>query len=159
MNRFVKVLEKIQITIGVAFLSIFFLVILYQIITRHLGISAIWTVEMASNSFIWAMFMGAAVMVNRKEHFNFDILLKKLTGKKRFMLNIFNDFVLILFNIAIFIYGIQVCQQFWDYNWTSLPDLKMGYVWIAIPIMGGTMIIYSVNHIINHLKAWKGGQA
>lgn len=159
MNRFVKVLEKIQITIGVAFLSIFFLVILYQIITRHLGISAIWTVEMASNSFIWAMFMGAAVMVNRKEHFNFDILLKKLTGKKRFMLNIFNDFVLILFNIAIFIYGIQVCQQFWDYNWTSLPDLKMGYVWIAIPIMGGTMIIYSVNHIINHLKSWKGGQA
>ena len=159
MNRFVKILEKIQITLGVLFLSVFFIVILYQIATRHLGISAIWTVEMATNSFIWAMFMGAAVMVNRREHFNFDFLLKKITGKKKLMLSIFNDLVLILFNIAIFIYGIQVCQQFWNYNWTSIPELKMGYVWIAIPIMGGTMVIYTINHIIGHVKAWKGGNA
>ncbi|MFS0674070.1 TRAP transporter small permease [Ornithinibacillus sp. 179-J 7C1 HS] len=159
MNRFIKILERIQIAIGLLFLSLFFIVILYQIATRHLGISATWTVEMATNSFIWATFMGAAIMVNRREHFNFDILLKKLTGKKKITLTIFNDLILILFNIALFIYGIKVCQQFWNYNWTSIPELKMGYVWIAIPIMGGTMVIYSVSHIINHLKAWKGGQA
>ncbi|GGA90936.1 TRAP transporter small permease [Ornithinibacillus halotolerans] len=159
MKRFVNILEKIQITLGVMFLSVFFIVILYQITTRHLGISAIWTVEMASNTFIWAMFMGAAVMVNRREHFNFDILLKKLTGKKLISVKLFNDLVLLLFNSAIFVYGIQVCQQFWNYNWTSIPELKMGYVWIAIPIMGGTMVIYTINHMIGHLKEWKGGQA
>lgn len=158
MNRFVKLLEKIQLSAGILFLSVFFIVILYQIITRHLGISAIWTVELATNSFIWAVFMGAAVMVNRREHFSFDILLKKLSGKKKISLSIFNDIVLILFNVAIFIYGIQVCQQFWNYNWTSIPELKMGYVWISIPIMGGTMVIYTLNHIINHLREWKGGR-
>lgn len=155
MDRFVKVLEKIQLTLGVLFLSVFFIVIMIQISTRHLGIAAIWTVEVANYSFIWAIFMGAAVMVNRREHFNFDLLQKKLKGKPKISLSIFNDFVLILFNMAIFYYGIQVVQNFWNYNWTSLPDMKMGYVWISLPIMGGTMIIYTLSHLINHVKSWR----
>ncbi|MBR3118235.1 MAG: TRAP transporter small permease subunit, partial [Oceanobacillus sp.] len=82
MKRFVNVLEKVQIITGVTFLCIFFLVIMLQIVTRHLGISVIWTEEVANYSFIWGIFMGAAVMVNRREHFNFDFLIRKLNGKK-----------------------------------------------------------------------------
>ncbi|GGB45828.1 TRAP transporter small permease protein [Lentibacillus populi] len=155
MNRFVKELEKVQLTLGVIFLSIFFIVIMIQITTRHLGIPVIWTGELANYSFIWAIFMGAAVMVNRREHFNFDFFLKRLKGKARILLSIFNDLVLILFTIAIFYYGIQVVQKFWDYNWTALPEMKMGYVWLSIPIMGGTMIIYTLSHLVNHVKSWK----
>ncbi|WP_246202506.1 TRAP transporter small permease [Virgibacillus doumboii] len=155
MDRFVKVLEKIQLTIGVLFLSLFFIVIMIQITTRHLGIAAIWTVEVANYSFIWAIFMGAAVMVNRREHFNFDFLTKKLKGKPRILLSIFNDLILLLFNTAIFYYGIKVVQNFWNYNWTSLPEMKMGYVWISIPIMGATMIIYTLSHLAKHVKTWK----
>jgi len=155
MNRLVKMIEKVQMTVGIFFLILFFVVIMIQIITRHLGIPVIWTVELAINSFIWAIFMGAAVMVNRRDHFNFNILERKIKGKAGTSLKIFNDIVIILFNTAIFIYGIQVTEKFWNYNWTSLPSLKMGYVWISIPIMGFTMVIYSVSHLISHIKMFK----
>src|SRR5690625_4430352 len=142
-------------SVGIFFLVIFFLTILIQITTRHLGISVIWTVEVSTNAFIWSIFMGAAVMVNRREHFNFNIIERNLKGKRKACLSIFNDIVLILFNIAIFLYGIEVVKTFWDYNWTSLPQLKMGYVWIVLPIMASTMIIYTFSHLLNHIKVIK----
>lgn len=155
MNQFVRILEKIQMALGVIFLTIFFVTIVFQIVTRHMGISVIWTEEVANYSFIWAMFMGAAVTVNRKEHFSFDFLQRKLTGKKLIILNIIIDLILILFNLALFIYGLQVVERFWNYNWAALTQMKMGYVWISIPIMAGTMIIYLLNHLINHVKAFR----
>ena len=155
MKRFVNVLEKVQIITGVTFLCIFFLVIMLQIVTRHLGISVIWTEEVANYSFIWGIFMSAAVMVNRREHFNFDFLIRKLNGKKRMSLSIFNDLVLIVFNSCILLLGLQVVTEFWNYTWATIPEMKMGYVWIAIPLMAGTMIIYSVSHLIDHVQAAK----
>ncbi len=155
MKQLIRMLEKTQITIGLAFLTVFFLVIMLQIITRYIGISVIWTEEVANYSFIWAIFMGAAVMVNRREHFNFDLLQRKLKGKSRITLSIFNDLVLIAFNLAIFSLGIQVVIEFWNYTWATIPEMKMGYVWLSIPIMAGTMVIYSISHLINHVETWK----
>ncbi len=155
MKRFVQALEKLQITIGILFLTVFFLVILLQIITRHLGLSILWTEEVANYSFIWAIFMGAAVMVNRREHFNFDFIIRKLTGKKKVSLHVFNDLILIAFNVCIFVLGLIVVNEFWNYTWATLPDMKMGYIWIAIPIMSGTMIIYSISHLIDHIQSQK----
>lgn len=155
MKRFIQALEKIQIIIGVLFLCVFFFVILLQIVTRYLGISVIWTEEVANYSFIWAVFMGAAIMVNRREHFNFDFLIRKQKGKRKASLNIFNDLVLIAFNFCILLLGIQVVMEFWNYTWATIPEMKMGYIWIAIPIMACTMIIYSVSHLIDHVQAAK----
>ncbi|WP_188206780.1 TRAP transporter small permease [Alkalibacillus aidingensis] len=158
MDKVVKYIEKTQIVVGIAALLIFFFAILIQITTRHLSISVIWTEEVANYSFVWAVFMGAAVMVNRRDHFSFDILQNKLKGTKKFFLNMFNDTLLILFNIAIFYFGIKVVEQFWNYTWTALPFMKMGYVWISIPIMAGTMIIYTLSHLIDHVKRYRAGE-
>ncbi|WP_152655370.1 TRAP transporter small permease [Oceanobacillus sp. CFH 90083] len=155
MQKLVQALEKAQIVIGVLFLCVFFCVIVLQIVTRHLGVSVIWTEEAANYSFIWAVFMGAAIMVNRREHFNFDFLQQKLQGKKRLYLSLFNDSVLIIFNVCIFLLGLQIVSEFWNYTWSTLPDMKMGYVWIAIPIMAGTMLIYTLSHMVQHVQQLK----
>ncbi|WP_080873041.1 TRAP transporter small permease [Oceanobacillus timonensis] len=152
MKKAIQALEKAQITIGIIFLCIFFFVIVLQIVTRQLGISIIWTEEAANYSFIWAVFMGAAVMVNRREHFNFDFLQQKLQGKKRIFLSLVNDSVLIIFNVCIFLLGLQVVNEFWNYTWSTLPEMKMGYVWIAIPIMAGTMLVYTLSHMVQHVQ-------
>lgn len=152
MAKAVHILERIQTAIGLLFLTLFFGVLLYQIVTRHLGISVIWTEELASYSFVWSVFMGAAVMVNRKEHFSFDMLVKKLKGKSLLALLTVNDLILLGFNSALFFYGLQVMTEFWDNQWVALPFMKMGYVWIAIPIMAGTMMIYTLHHLISRFK-------
>ncbi|MBU5266560.1 TRAP transporter small permease [Virgibacillus proomii] len=155
VKQFIYFLEKVQIILGLIFLSIFFLIIILQITTRYMGVSIIWTEEVANYSFIWAIFMGASVMVNRREHFKLDLLSRKLKGKYRLMISIVNDLILILFNSAMFVLGIQVVTVFWNYTWATIPEMKMGYVWLAIPIMAGTMIIYSMSHLLGHINAWK----
>jgi len=152
----IKSLEKIQMTFGIVFLSIFFLTIIVQIVTRYLGISVIWTEEVANYSFIWAIFMGAAVMVNRREHFNFDFLAMKLKGKKRAGLHIVIDAIVLIFSVFLTIYGYEAVTTFWSYNWIALPALKMGYIWLAIPVMGATMAIYSAGHIVKHISVLRG---
>ncbi|GLO67355.1 MULTISPECIES: TRAP transporter small permease [Oceanobacillus] len=155
MKKMTNAIEKIQITIGVIFLCVFFGIIVLQIVTRHLGISVVWTEEAANYSFIWAVFMGAAVMVNRREHFNFDFLVQKLKGKKRAYLSIFNDAILFIFNICIFLLGVQVVSEFWNYTWSSIPQMKMGYVWLVIPVMAATMLIYTTSHFVEHIRIIK----
>src|SRR5699024_12347400 len=102
----INTLEKIQIVIGVIFLCVFFGVVVFEIVTRYLGISVIWTEEVANYSFVWAVFMCTAIMVNRREHFSFDFLIQKLQGTKKFFLRIFNDAILIAFIICIFLLGV-----------------------------------------------------
>lgn len=152
MSQFVKTLEKIQITIGITALLIFFTAILIQISTRYLGLSVLWTEEVSTYSFIWAMFMGASVMVNHREHFSFDTLQYKLSYVNRNRLNMFIDGLLIAFNVFIVSYGINIISHFWNYRWETLSFMKMGYVWIVIPVMGVSMIIYSLHHIIERIK-------
>ncbi|TWT05285.1 TRAP transporter small permease [Planococcus sp. CPCC 101016] len=151
----IKVLEKAQMTFGVITLSIFFIAIIIQIVSRHMGVAIIWTEEVANYSFIWSIFMGAAVMVNQREHFSFDFLTIKLKGRKKTVLVLVIDTIILLFALAILYFGIEAAQTFWDYNWVALPEMKMGYVWISLPIMGFTMAVYTLGHLFNGFKDLK----
>ncbi|AJD92231.1 hypothetical protein JMA_29140 [Jeotgalibacillus malaysiensis] len=154
----IKKLEHIQLTVGVIFLSIFFIAIVIQVLSRYMGISVIWTEEVANYSFIWAIFMGAAVMVNRKDHFNFDLLSKKLKGKPKHILAIVTDTILLLFCIALLIYSYTAMTTFWNYTWNALPAMKMGYVWLSLPVMSATMIIYLLSHVGGSVKNMRVGE-
>lgn len=151
----IKTLEKAQTFIGVIMLSIFFIAIMIQIVSRHMGVSIIWTEEVANYSFIWSVFMGAAVMVNKREHFSFDFLKLKLKGTKKTGLTLLIDSIVLLFAVALLYYGIQAASTFWNYNWVALPGMKMGYVWIVLPFTGLTMAIYTLNHLFESFKEFK----
>lgn len=155
MNKMIKAIEKVQIAAGILFLVMFFLATILQIVTRYMGLSVLWTEELANYAFIWAIFMGAALMVSHREHFTFDMLKLKLSRKNNLYLNIFIDALLVVFNLYITIYGFQLLQHFWNYTWETVPAFKMGFVWLSVPVMSITMILYSVNHIINSIASLK----
>lgn len=155
MNKMIKAIEKVQIAAGILFLVMFFLATILQIVTRYMGLSVLWTEELANYAFIWAIFMGAALMVSHREHFTFDMLKLKLSRKNNLYLNIFIDALLVVFNLYITIYGFQLLQHFWNYTWETVPAFKMSFVWLSVPVMSITMILYSVNHIINSIASLK----
>ena len=64
-------MQKIQIAVGGAFLSIFLVAVVTQMVCRYLGIAAMWTEDVSMYSFIWAVFMGAGAMVHSDAHFAF----------------------------------------------------------------------------------------
>ncbi|WHH59229.1 TRAP transporter small permease [Petroclostridium sp. X23] len=148
----IKFIEKVQLAIGIICFSIFVVAIMIQVFSRYLGISVIWTEEVANFSFIWSVFMGASIMMHHKEHFRFTLLSEKLEGKSKVYQDIVVNVILLIFNLAILFYGILTVQNFWNYQWVSLPMLKMGYVWLCVPVMGLSMSIYAIDHLMNNIR-------
>ncbi len=152
MEKFVKRIYNIQATLGVCLISIFFITVLIQVFCRYLGITVLWTGEVSSYSFIWAVFMGSGVMAYENKHFSFTLLLDKLEGKKKIHLQMLISTINLLFASAIFYYGIVITKKFWNYKWITLPKMSMGVTWLCVPILGLTMAIYCIYHIVQYKK-------
>lgn len=152
MKKIADKIEKLQLHAGMIFLTIFLIAVLVQVFSRYIGVAASWTEDVAMYSFIWATFMGASAMVNRDAHFAFTFLGDKLEAKKREVLKIFTKSIMLLFSIGMIVYGIRIVDTFWTYIWISIPQFKMGYTWMCVPLAGATMSIYLVAHIQEHIK-------
>lgn len=142
MKFFVHAVLRVQEALGTFLLSVFFLAILIQIGARYAGISLLWTEELANYSFIWAVFMGASAMVYYKAHFCFTFFRERFIGKQGAVYDLLVSLVMLMFTVPILYYGGLITLAFWDYNWISLPWMKMGYTWLCLPISGFTMTLY-----------------
>lgn len=151
MKKIADKIEKVQLGVGIILLTIFLIAVLTQVFSRYIGVAAVWTEDVAMYSFIWATFMGASAMVNQDAHFAFTSLGEKLEGKKGEILKIITETIMLLFAIGMIGYGIKIVDTFWTYIWISIPQFKMGYTWMCIPISGLTMVIYLVAHIQEHI--------
>lgn len=145
-------MQKIQIGIGGIFLAIFLLTIVYQMITRFLGISATWTEDVTQYSFIWAVFMGASAMVYEKAHFAFTSISDLIKNERiKGILSVIISCVMLVFAVAMVYYGVIITQRFWNYTWVNIPAFKRGPTWLCLPVAGVTSSIYILNQIRNQV--------
>ena len=158
MKRLIEMLVRVQETLGMVLLSIFFLAILAQITARYLAIPLLWTEEVANYAFIWAVFMGASVMVHYKAHFAFTFFSDRFRGRKGAAYDVFISAVLLCFTVPMTLYGSTVVTEFWDYNWITLTWVKMGYTWMCLPIMGSTMTLYIAEHVVEDIRTLLRGE-
>lgn len=159
MKNLIEKLVKLQETLGMILLSVFFLAILAQISARYLSIPLVWTEELANYSFIWAVFMGASVMVYHKGHFSFTFFSERFQGRRAAGYDLFISAVLLCFTVPMTFYGAIVVMEFWDYNWITLPWVKMGYTWLCLPITGATMTLYLGAQIAGNARVFFGKEA
>ncbi|MDR1535690.1 MAG: TRAP transporter small permease subunit [Planctomycetota bacterium] len=147
MKKVIAGLVLVQEIVGTILLAIFFVAIVMQIAARYLGVPLLWTEEVANYSFIWAVFMGASVMVYHRAHFSFTFFRDRFKGRGGAVYSALISAVLLFFTLALTWYGSRVAWTFWNYNWITLPWMKMGYTWLCLPIAGTTMSIYNLFHI------------
>src|SRR5690625_7371378 len=74
MERIVKVVDYVQLRLSALFLIVFVLTVSIQVLGRNFGFYIPWTEEVSNYSFIWMVFMGGAVLVNKDEHFRVAVL-------------------------------------------------------------------------------------
>lgn len=160
MKYLTLLMARLQLTIGAVCLVIFVVATLIQVATRYLGISVLWTEEVAVNAFIWAMFLGAAVMVRENEHFSFRILTDKFEGSKRSCLVLIQNLIVLVFCLFCSVYSVEITQTFWNSRWITLPQFKQGYIWLVMPVTFISSSIYLVDNMIKEIgkirKASKG---
>lgn len=159
INKALGYLQKLQILAGGIFLAIFLVTVVFQILSRYLGIAAVWTEEVSMYSFIWATFLGAGAMVYESRHFAFTSISDMLKdGVAKSLLSILIKLIMLVFALLMLYYGCLVTKQFWNYKWVSLPSLSRGPTWLCLPICGATSAIYLLGQLGEEIAVLvKGG--
>lgn len=160
INKALGYLQKVQILAGGIFLTIFLFTVVFQILSRYLGIVAVWTEEVSMYAFIWATFMGAGAMVYEDRHFAFTSVSDMLKDERaKTILDIVIKLIMLAFSALMLYYGILVTKQFWNYRWTTLPSLSRGPVWLCMPLCGGTSTLYLLGNLGGQItKLMNGGE-
>jgi len=130
--------------------------VVWGVFSRYiLGAQTKWTEELARFLLIWVALLGGAVAFGTKGHLGVDYLTGKLHPDVHRLMAVFAHIVVLFFAVAVFLYGgIHVVADALTMEQTT-PALgwKMGYVYLALPISGFFMVLFTIENLIETLVA------
>jgi TRAP-type C4-dicarboxylate transport system permease small subunit len=134
----------------------------WQVMTRFiLKDPSCWTEELATYLMIWVGLLGSAVALNRGAHLGIDYFVGKLDAQKRLLAEVIVFVCVSGFSIAVLIWGgIQLVSETFQLGQTApATGIKLGYVYLAVPIAGFFIALYSIEFLVEtvvKLKKLKG---
>lgn len=126
--------------------------VLWQVFTRFvLGQPSSFTEEAARYMMIWVGLLGAAYAAGQKSHLALDLLTARLQGARKRTSELFIHGVILLFALTILIGGggrlvwiqLSLGQQ------SAALQLKLGYVYLAVPVAGVFIAFYSLATLLD----------
>lgn len=110
--------------------------------------------EVARFLLIWVSLLGGAAAFGEKAHLGVDYFIGKFDPSARKFITIFGQFVVLFFAISIFmIGGSNVVMSNMQQLAPALGKygLKMGHVYMALPISGIFMILFTIEQMLETL--------
>jgi len=144
---------EVLVTVSMAVLVID---VVWQVFTRYVMKSpSTWTEELATFLMIWVGLLGSSVALNRGAHLGIDYFVAKLPQKKRLYVELFIFLSIAIFSLLVLCVGGSQLVRITLANGqvSAALGLKMGYVYLAIPVSGFFLVIYSVEFFIECLNA------
>lgn len=138
---------------GVLIVAVALLVldVCWGVFTRYvMGEQAGWTEELARFLLIWVALLGGAVAFGIKGHLGVDYFVGKFHPNTQKLMSVVSNLIVLFFAAAIFVYGgsRQVSDTLTIGQMTPALQWKMGYVYLALPISGIFMVMYTIENII-----------
>lgn len=126
-----------------------------QVIARYIFSNPIaWGQDIIRLSFIYLVFLGAALCVDKVEHLNIDVCLEMLSDQYRKVISLGIDVVLIIFYLFLLIYGYDFTVAGMNQLAPYLP-IPMSIYYAAVPLSALFMAYFQFAHIVRTVK--KGG--
>ncbi len=105
--------------------------------------------ELARFLFVWVVFLGAAIIIKDRGHVAVTLLTDKLRGRKSgVVLEIIIGICGYIFLVIVFMGGIKLAGTMNIYSSAAL-GIPMGYVYWAIPLGIGIMMIHHTKNFIS----------
>lgn len=149
-----KILEWVLITI----VAVMTFNVLWQVFTRFIMKSpSSFTEELARYLLVWLGLLGGAYAVGKKMHLSIDLLPAKLKGRSRLILELVIQGCILLFATSVILIGGAdlVGLTLTLDQLSAALRIKLGYVYLALPLSGALMIFYSITFILETLRAFK----
>lgn len=149
MRRVLDSLEKSLVVAVVLLLAAFTVVVTYQVLSRYVGVVPrfIWTQEISRFCFIWMVFLGAAIGVRRKAHFQIDIFPSTSPRWLQRGVTLLVSTVTGAVLVTTLIGGFEFFQI--GFNRTSTTSgLRLAWVYLAIPVSAVFMAVFTVENLV-----------
>ena len=156
-----KVLDRSLELLVMVVVAVLVVDVLWQVFTRFiLKNPSTWTEELAVFMLIWVSLLGAAVALNRGAHLGIDYFVGKLSPMKRLCTEVFVFLCISIFSLTVMMLGgIDLVTSTLELQQLSPAlNIKVGYVYLAVPISGFFLVLYSVIGLVERLvQLFKGG--
>ena len=128
--------------------------VVWGVFTRYaLGQQAKWSEELARFLLVWVALLGGAVAFGTKAHLGVDYFVNQLHPAARKLAAVVAHLVVLVFAVEVLLHGgARVVSEALSLEQTT-PALgwKMGYVYLALPISGLFVAIYSAENLAETL--------
>ena len=120
---------------------------LYQVGGRYLfGVGAVWIPDLTRLLFIWMVFLGTALMHQRKRHLVIDVLLLKFPGPARRTAEALIGIGMLGLTGVMVVAGWRIMQIRMDIPYTGL-EIPTGYAYLAVPVAATLMALTTVANL------------
>ena len=150
-KRIDKVLEIVLIVL----MLVLVVDVLWQVISRYVLTSpSSFTDELAGYLLIWVGVLGAAYVAGLQEHLAIDLLLQRSSPKRKKVLTIIINVVVLLFALSVMVIGGTwlVVTRFQFGVVSAALELPLGYVYLVVPLSGLLISYYSIEIIRKNIK-------
>ena len=155
LSQIERTLTMLLNTVLISAVTLLVFDVVWGVFTRYImGEQAEWTEELARFLLIWVALLGGAVAFHTKGHLGVDYFVSKLHPDARKLMAVVAHLLVLGFASMIFLYGGTrvVTDALLMEQTTPALGWKMGYVYLALPISGLFMLIYTIQHMILTLK-------
>ena len=146
----------------VLLMSVMVLDVTWQVASRFVFRSpSSFTEELAGFLMIWIGLLGAAYGFRTRAHLGIDILVEKLVGGWRRGTEISAHFLVLLFALTTMVGGgIWLVRLAFRLDQISAAmGIRMGFVYLALPLSGTLVVLFSLESIARTAKGEVGNRA
>ncbi len=153
MTIIFSLLEKI-LTYLVIFCNAFMLLLVFgQVITRYcFGWTPSFGEELARYLFVWIVFLSLPLVAKTGGHMCIETITSRVHGKTRKILFILADIFSLAFLTIMVVCGLQMVERT-SFQTSPAMLVPMSWVYSVIPFGCAVMWLYSLRHLIVHVKA------
>ena len=147
----IKVLELAVILVT----GILVIDVVWGVFTRYvLGHQSPWTEELARMLLIWVSLLGASIGFIRKSHLGVDYFVGKLNQQWQKIGQLLVYILITLFAAVVLLYGGSrlVTSVLQNGQPSAALKVQWGYVYLAVPISGFFIVIFSIEMILEVIK-------
>jgi TRAP-type C4-dicarboxylate transport system permease small subunit len=133
--------------------------VLWQVFTRFvLKNPSSFTEELARFLLIWVGLLGASYAAGKKMHLAIDVVLQSLKKKAKIWTEIVIQVFVFLFSFFVMVIGgLRLVTITLTLNQISAAlRVKLGYVYLVLPLSGALIMFYAVVFIIERFRAFAG---
>ena len=153
MNKFMRIVDKIETAVCMVFIIGFTSVLLLGMVFRTAGHPLNWCNDTTLFMLAWTVFLGGDVAFRSGRLVNVDVIVSRLPVKATKAVSVLVYIIIITFTVLMTIQGIKLTGNVGKRTLEGIPFISYAYVAASVPTGFSIMTITAVDRLLHLLKS------